>query len=75
MDGVGYLFKKFRIGFENDTDQVAIERGYGWQIHDYITQLLANPNVLASYKAYKRKVYYTPEKVLEELKKNHYQMN
>ena len=69
LDGIAYTSrKKFRSKFEKDTDKVAINRGFGWQIYDFSTRVLNEKKIPEKYKSYKRKIYLSPESVLEYIK-------
>ena len=69
LDGIAYTSrKKFRAKFEKDTDKVAIHRGFGWQIYDFSTRVLNEKKIPEKYKSYKRKIYLSPESVLEYIK-------
>jgi hypothetical protein len=71
-NSAAYLSKKYRGRFERDTDQRTIEHGFGWQLVAFIEETLASDQVPEEYKTYKQKVYYTPEKIREEMKKLNY---
>ena len=68
LDGIAYSSKKFRSKFEKDTDIVAIHRGFGWQIYAFSNRVLSEKKIPEEYKKYKRKIYLSPEAVLDFIK-------
>lgn len=69
-NGIGYISKDFRSDFEKKTDQLTIERGFGWQVHHFCQYLHSSPDVPKSYKNYKKSVYYSPEEIISILDKS-----
>ncbi|MDQ3190625.1 MAG: hypothetical protein M3Q58_03450 [Bacteroidota bacterium] len=68
LDGILYAFESFRSKFEQDTDKVAIDRGLGWQIYDFCSHTHKDRRVPEIYKEYKRKVYMTPESIIDYIR-------
>lgn len=70
VTGIRYVSKKFRSRMEKETDQIAIQRGFGWQLYAFTDYLFTCKEVPASYLEYKKKVYYCPKDFLNMLKRN-----
>jgi hypothetical protein len=70
LDGILYSNKKFRAKFEKDTDKVAIDRGLGWQLHDFSNCTQTHEAVPEEYKIYKKAVYMCPQTIEEYIEKN-----
>jgi hypothetical protein len=73
-DGISYSSKKFREKFEKDTDKEAIQRGYGWQVHNFSKCTMEMENVPEKYKKYKSKIYLTPDAILSIILKDEEQI-
>ena len=56
---------KFRAQFERANDLVTINRGFGWQVYHFADYILNETDVSDKYKAYKRKIYYSPDEIEE----------
>ena len=54
--------------FEHEIDSITIARGLGWQLYDFTYFSLNNPISTDEYKAFKRKIYMTPRRILEKIK-------
>jgi hypothetical protein len=63
-DGLGYLSKGFRAKYEKETDRIAIDRGLGWQLHEFSSKTQEDKNVPNYYKVYKVKTYMSPQSIL-----------
>jgi len=63
--GFNYLSVKKREKLEKATDSIAISRGFGWQIYDWIHFILNKPNISEEYKNYKKQVYLEPKEIIE----------
>jgi len=64
-----YGSKKGKQKYENEIDRMTIEKGLGWQLHDWEDYVLNKSNAKAKYKVYKRSVYYTPEEIITLINK------
>lgn len=63
-EGVRYLLSmKFRSKFERANDLETIERGFGWQVYHFTDYLLNKTDASEKYKAYKRKIYFSPDEL------------
>lgn len=60
-----YNFKKCRSKFEKSIDSIAIARGFGWQIYEFSNYIQSGKDIPEKYKAYKRKIYYRPEDIIQ----------
>lgn len=69
LDGLWYWNLKFRARFEHDTDQRTIEHGLGWQLYDFSSFVLNYVTDDPEYVAYKRRIYLTPEDIMQLLAK------
>ena len=65
VNGLGYMFAGYRSRFEKDTDKRAIDHGLGWQVYNFSDQAVNKLYTSREYKKYKRKIYMTPEAILE----------
>lgn len=59
-----YGSKKGKRKYENEIDRMTIQKGLGWQLHDWEDYVLNKSNAKVKYKAYKRSTYYTPEEII-----------
>ena len=66
-DAILYSNLKKREKFEKNTDNSAIERGFGMQLYDFAYFIQYQSDTTEKYKEYKRKIYYTPEEILKIL--------
>ncbi len=66
-NGVAYVSKKFRTKFERATDERTIQHGLGWQLHEFTSTTLNSKHVPEDYKAYKKRVYLTPEEIRQQM--------
>ncbi|MCW3806498.1 hypothetical protein [Plebeiibacterium marinum] len=62
-----YTNKKSKARFEKEIDQMTIERGLGWQLHDWAHTVLYDSNASKKYKKLKREIYLTPGKIRDYL--------
>lgn len=60
-----YASKRGKRKFEAEIDRMTIQKGLGWQVYDWEDFVMNNSNAKVQYKAYKKRIYYSPE----ELKK------
>ena len=66
VEGFQYLVSmKFRSKFERANDLETIERGFGWQVYHFTDYILNKTDASEKYKAYKRKIYFSPDEVEE----------
>jgi hypothetical protein len=59
-----YTNKKGKRKYEAEIDRMTIEKGLGWQLHDWEDYVLNKSDAKVKYKAYKRDIYYTPEEII-----------
>jgi len=64
---VDYSKTKSKQKFENQIDIITIEHGMGWQLYDWADFALNRSTATEKYKAFKRKVYLSPEQITELL--------
>ena len=70
MIGYGIAYGICRRRIEHRTDRITIEHRMGWQLHDYAV-IAFNPDVTGKkFVRYKKRYYYTPEELLELIKKS-----
>jgi hypothetical protein len=67
--GLQYLSKKGKKKFEHEIDLKTIEKGLGWELYDWAYFVLYESCATEKYKKYKRETYWTPEEILEEMKR------
>ncbi len=67
-----WISMKFRSEFEKENDLETIKRGFGWQVFHFTDYLLNETDASEKYKAYKRKIYYSPDEVEEIIKNTRY---
>jgi hypothetical protein len=60
---IDYSKTKSKRKFENQIDKITIEHGMGWQLYDWADFALNKSNATDKYKAFKRKVYLSPEQI------------
>lgn len=65
-NGFAYANKKYRAKFERATDQRTIDHGLFWQCYDFSVYVFSYKRANPAYLAYKRKVYMTPEEIIEQ---------
>lgn len=65
-----YASKKAKEKFEKEIDQMAIERGLGWQLYEWSFYVLHHSNASVDYKAYKELFYLEPEEIEELINQN-----
>ena len=63
--GFKYLFIPGRVGVERRVDNITIAHHLGWQLYDFDDFVINRSKVSKVYKAYKRRVYYKPEELLQ----------
>lgn len=61
--GLGQSSKKFRERTEKETDQMAIERGLGWQLHDLRVCTNETCNPPPGFREMKERIYLTPTEI------------
>ncbi len=64
---VSYTNKRSKAKFEKEIDQMTIDRGLGWQLHDWAHTVLYDSNVCHKYKKLKQEIYLTPSKIQDYL--------
>ena len=70
--GLRYLINdKFKAKVEHNVDKLAIDKGLGWQLHDFSAYVLHDDGTPAKYKNYKRKFYLSPEDIIRSIKKEY----
>ncbi|MCK4661842.1 MAG: hypothetical protein KAT68_03170 [Bacteroidales bacterium] len=62
-NGIGYLFKKFKIKLEYQTDSTTIAHGLGWQVYDFSDYILNRAEIPEKYINYKKKIYMSPNEI------------
>ncbi len=67
-----YKQPEFRSNFEKMTDKITVERGLGWQLYDFSSQVQTSLQIPESYKAFKRKFYLTPLEIYDLMRDNGY---
>lgn len=55
--------------FENEIDLTTLGKGLGWQLYDWSHFVLYESCATEKYKRYKRKNYFTPEELIEQMQK------
>ena len=63
--GIRYLGKNYRRTMERQTDLIAIERGFGWQVYHYSYFVIYESNISDAYRRKKLDVYLNPEDILK----------
>jgi len=66
FNAFGYASKKYRAKFERATDQRTIDHGLFWQCYDFSVYVFSHKKSDAAYLEYKRKIYMTPEEIIEQ---------
>ncbi|TLX76945.1 hypothetical protein E9993_04475 [Labilibacter sediminis] len=64
---LSYTNKKGKEKFEKEIDQLTIDRGLGWQLHQWADLVLNDEKVNAKYKKLKQEIYLTPSCIEEYL--------
>ncbi len=64
---ISYTNKKSKAKFEKEIDQMTINRGLGWQLHDWADTVLSDTKVCHKYKKLKREIYLTPNIIQDYL--------
>ena len=68
----GFKYKyseKFRSDVEKRMDKNAVNRGFGREVYNFTSFVYNNKCVLEEYKEYKKRIYYSPEEILELVEK------
>ncbi|MFT7613505.1 MAG: hypothetical protein ACI9J3_002480 [Parvicellaceae bacterium] len=66
FNAFGYASKKYRAKFERATDQRTIDHGLFWQCYDFSVYVFTHKKADAAYLEYKRKIYMSPEEIIEQ---------
>jgi hypothetical protein len=66
-DGIKYLFLDSRAKFEKHVDQIAIDKGFGEQLYQFIDFILKNKDIPEKYKDYKKRIYLSPEEIKKKM--------
>jgi hypothetical protein len=61
--GIKYLFIPSRSKIEKQTDRIAIQHQVGQNIYEFDLYIQNNDSIPESYKAYKRRVYYSADEI------------
>jgi hypothetical protein len=64
---ISYTNKKAKKKFEHEIDEMTIERGLGWQLHDWAHTVLYDSDAGTKYKKLKQEIYLTPGKIIDYL--------
>jgi hypothetical protein len=62
-----YLTNKTKKKYENRIDLLTIKKGFGWQLYDWSDFVLNKSNATDKYKAFKRKIYLSPEQIFMKM--------
>ncbi len=62
--GFAYLSKTKRVEYENEIDEITIEKGLGKALYRWSLFVLEQSNASEEYKEFKRQTYLTPEDIL-----------
>ena len=65
VTGIRYLFPGYRRKLEQQIDELAIERGMGYQIHAFSDFVIHHAAVTDQYRDYKKRFYFSPDELLE----------
>jgi len=68
--GLDYLNDETKKEYEQYIDSLTISIGLGWQLYDWADYVLNKSKATQEYKDFKRKIYLTPELILNQIKKN-----
>jgi len=71
---LSYTNKQSKAKFEKEIDQLTIDRGLGWQLHDWAHTVLYDSNACYKYRKLKREVYLTPGSIKEYISALNYEM-
>lgn len=63
-----YLSDNSKKNFEYEIDSLTIEHGLGWQLYDWSDYALNKSNATEEYKAFKRKIYMSPNDIVNYMK-------
>jgi len=63
-----YLNDNSKQNFEYEIDSLTIEHGLGWQLYDWSDFALSKSNATEEYKAFKRKIYMSPNDIVNYMK-------
>ncbi len=70
--GFRYVFSdKFKAGVEHHVDKLAIDKGLGWQLHDFSAFVLHHKETPKKYKQYKKRFYLSPEAIVQSIKEEY----
>ncbi len=72
---ISYTRKNSKAKFEQEIDTLTIERGLGWQLHDWAYTVLHDSNIGTKYRKLKEEVYLTPSKIRSCLMEIDMEMN
>lgn len=61
--GYGYLFVRYKSRLEKKVDRITIAHGLKTELIEFCDYILNTSNAPLKYKAYKRKIYYTPQQL------------
>jgi tetratricopeptide (TPR) repeat protein len=70
--GFSYLTKKSKKEYENKIDLLTIQKGLGWQLHDWSHFVLHNSGATDKYKKFKQEIYLSHEQIYDHLILNDY---
>ncbi len=69
--GLEYFNDVNKKEYEQYIDSLTISRGLGWQLYDWSDYVLNKSNATMDYKNFKRKIYLTPQKILNLIGYDH----
>jgi hypothetical protein len=62
--GFRYLFRKGRRDIERYTDLIVIQKGLGWQLHDFREYIMHGSGAPGDYLRYKESIYLMPGQII-----------
>ncbi|MFT5778664.1 MAG: hypothetical protein ACI837_001620 [Crocinitomicaceae bacterium] len=62
-----YGSKRSKERFEKEIDQNTIDRGLGWQLHDWSSFVVNESVATEKYKTFKRRIYLEPVEIIEQI--------
>ncbi|MCW5907192.1 MAG: hypothetical protein KIS94_04995 [Chitinophagales bacterium] len=61
--GLKYLFKGYKRRYEKAIDYLVIQKGLGWQLHDWAQYAMYDSRATSEYKTFKMDFYLEPDEV------------
>ena len=68
--GNGFLYtlsKSYRTSYEGKTDDIVINRGFGWQVYDFTNYIMNHSTASKKYKKFKVRHYKSPNEQLIQI--------